>query len=161
MIHIKGDALKLFKESITHTALIHQVNCQGVMGSGIAKQIKEHYPTHFKDYIDYCEMAEASALLGDCIWTPIGNDPFMLQIVAGAFAQYQFGHNHRHTNYAALTKSICAIIDQLPPVDEFSLIIPKYLGCGLGGGDWSIIKQILLDVEKMYDIEFTCVECES
>ena len=30
--------------------ICHQVNCKGVMGSGVAKQIKEKWPSVFRRY---------------------------------------------------------------------------------------------------------------
>lgn len=40
--HIKGD---IFKSNAD--AILHQVNCQGVMNSGVAKQVREKYPIVF------------------------------------------------------------------------------------------------------------------
>ena len=39
MKHIYGD---IFLSNAD--AILHQVNCQGVMGSGVAKQVREKYP---------------------------------------------------------------------------------------------------------------------
>ena len=45
MIHyVKGNLLDSDCDYICH-----QVNCQGVMGSGIAKQIRERWPEVYKD----------------------------------------------------------------------------------------------------------------
>lgn len=33
---------------------VNPVNCEGVMGKGIAKQFKERFPAMFKDYQAYC-----------------------------------------------------------------------------------------------------------
>ena len=53
MIKIKnGDLLKASED-----ILVHQVNIQGVMGGGIAKQIAEKYPKTEKAYIKYCQDA--------------------------------------------------------------------------------------------------------
>ena len=35
--------------------IAHQVNCMGVMGSGVAKQVKEKYPSAFHDYQALCQ----------------------------------------------------------------------------------------------------------
>ena len=43
---IKGDLLKA-KEDI----IIHQVNCQGAYGAGLAKQIANKYPKAKKEYV--------------------------------------------------------------------------------------------------------------
>ena len=39
----------------TENIIVHQTNCQGVMGSGIAKQVKERYPEVFNAYYHYCK----------------------------------------------------------------------------------------------------------
>ena len=48
---INGD---LLKSSCIYIA--HQVNCMGKMNSGVAKQIRETYPTVFKEYQDFIEI---------------------------------------------------------------------------------------------------------
>ena len=44
--------------------LAHQVNCMGVMGGGIAKQVKEKYPVAFDKYIDFIKNTKDTKLLG-------------------------------------------------------------------------------------------------
>ena len=34
--------------------IAHQVNCQGVMGSGVAKQIRDKWPRVYDSYVTYC-----------------------------------------------------------------------------------------------------------
>ena len=46
--NIVGDLLKQDKVDI----ICHQTNCKGVMGAGIAFQIKRTYPEVFKKYKD-------------------------------------------------------------------------------------------------------------
>jgi O-acetyl-ADP-ribose deacetylase (regulator of RNase III) len=155
MKHIKGDVLEVSKNSKS-AVLLHQVNCQGVMGGGIAKQIKDKYPNHF---IDYCCIIDHSTgqhkeCLGQWFITFCEADT----AIVGLFGQYCFGTDKRHTNYAAFVKSLSDFIQSLCMRKDSELIIPKNIGCGLGGGDWNIIEQILHDVEKMYGVEFTCVE---
>ena len=38
--------------------IVHQTNCQGVMGHGIALQVKEKYPSVYERYKACCEQAE-------------------------------------------------------------------------------------------------------
>ena len=40
---VKGDIIGLAKNGIFNV-IIHGANCQNTMGSGVAKQIKEHFP---------------------------------------------------------------------------------------------------------------------
>jgi len=155
MKHIKSDALKVFEESKS-AVLVHQVNCQGVMGSGIAKQIKDKYPRHLKDYEACINHFGAYEMFGEYFFTEIDS----YHSVVGLFSQFDYGTDTRHTNYAAFTKAICEMLESDPDEIDYDIIIPKNIGCGLGGGDWNIIEQILHDVEKMYGVEFTCVEYE-
>lgn len=46
-----GDLLKQDKVDI----ICHQTNCKGVMGAGIAFQIKRTYPEVFKKYKEFCD----------------------------------------------------------------------------------------------------------
>jgi O-acetyl-ADP-ribose deacetylase (regulator of RNase III) len=34
--------------------IVQQVNCMGVMGAGLAKQIREKYPKVYSEYLNYC-----------------------------------------------------------------------------------------------------------
>lgn len=44
--------------------IAHQVNCQGIMGSGVARQIKKKYPEVFNMYEDMCMSNASKNLLG-------------------------------------------------------------------------------------------------
>lgn len=39
--------------------IVHQVNCQGVMGSGVARQVREKYPYVFQKYQELCSRYKA------------------------------------------------------------------------------------------------------
>ena len=44
--------------------ICHQVNCQGVMGSGIAKQVREKYPNVYNSYKKACDKLGAYGVFG-------------------------------------------------------------------------------------------------
>ena len=58
--HIKCD---IFESGAT--MILHQVNCQGVMGSGIAKQVREKFPNVYEAYKEYCNWHLPHEMLGD------------------------------------------------------------------------------------------------
>ena len=60
---VSGNLLKDFNGDI----IVHQVNCQGVMSAGIAKQIKIKYPKSYREYVNYCKSKIPISLMGDCI----------------------------------------------------------------------------------------------
>jgi len=161
MIHIKGDALKVF-EDYPESILFHQVNCKGIMGGGIAKQIKEAYPNHFSDYIKFTNQYRTTPLLGEYVHTDIdAKNPETSKMIIGLYGQEDIGIHERQTNYAALARSLYNCFVEWGSFEFMNqpvFIIPKYIGCGLGGGILPIVEQILLDVESVFDVEFTCVE---
>ena len=44
--------------------ILHQVNCQGVMGSGIAAEVKRRFPKAYNSYKELCLMTPKELLLG-------------------------------------------------------------------------------------------------
>ena len=61
--HIKGN---IFEQNAD--VICHQVNCQGVMASGVAKQVREKYPWVYATYKRACDKAKKSKMrmLGRC-----------------------------------------------------------------------------------------------
>lgn len=51
VIHHNGD---LFRVSPSKSILVHACNCQGVWGSGIAKQFADYYPDAYDVYRKFC-----------------------------------------------------------------------------------------------------------
>lgn len=154
MRYFKGDVVEQWEQCPQPAALIHQVNCQMVMNSGVAKQIRDKYPEHYEDYkwpfkIGYKPLD----LLGDYVVSHTENDN---KLIIGLFSQYNYGYNgHRYTNYVALIEALGKTVNLLKGKQIF---IPYRLGCDRGGGDWSVVSLLLEDFEKLNNVEFTIVE---
>ena len=146
--------------------ICHQVNCKGVMGSGIAKQIKETYPEVFNEYKNFCDKGEqklGSVLVADRIINFFSQDDDLPRGV-------------QHTDYQAFKDCCLALRKYL--LDEHSSFLAhnlgvtldyarrKYLpdvrigfpcgiGCGLGGGDWEVIDGIINEVfaDERFNVE--------
>jgi len=161
MIHRFGNLV----EEVTSGIIVHQVNAQGVMGSGIAKDIKEKYPRVFDDYAKelgpaYSQRNSGIDFMGRIIWTryphrDIGVDQTGVLWIASLVGQQFFGREKkRYTSYDALDVGF-AQIGYIAKYYEMPVHVP-YIGCGLGGGDWSIVSAI---IEKNLDkIDFTLWE---
>ena len=118
--------------------ICHQVNCQGVMGSGVALQIKNKYPQAYEDYKTLCKLKDCENkgnLLGYTQYIRISENKCIINL----FGQDKYGYSKRQTNYIAL---IMAITDVLDNVDE-DIAIPYNMGCDRGGGDWDKLYFIL------------------
>ena len=121
--------------------ICHQVNCQGVMGSGIARQIRERWPevyySYHKMYSTY--LWRASPLIGNIDIAPIDNST---QCVINMFAQDNCGYDGaRYTSYDAFSECLRKIRDKLPTGTTIGF--PKNIGCGLGGGNWRVISALI------------------
>lgn len=93
MIILKGDLLETPFEIIAH-----QVNCQGKMNSGVAKQIREKFPWAYDDYITSLKQCGADYMFGksQVIWQN-GHTIFNI------FGQYNYGYDGKqYTSYNAL-----------------------------------------------------------
>ena len=149
MKHIKGDLLQALEDGSVDV-IMHQVNCVGAMNSGIAKKIRQDYPQHFTDYTNTLAKMGRDIFFGSYVCTELDDCK-----IVGVAGQYHYGKDGRYTNYSALVKAIC---DFLENHDDRVIGLPKYIGCGLGGGDWNIVEQLLIDIEMLYGIEFMVYE---
>lgn len=127
--------------------IAHQVNCMGVMGAGLAKQVKYKYPNVFDKYIIYCNaFGDRGVLMGQCLMIETED-----KYIANLFGQYKFGTREKQTDYSALESSLKKL-KYIAQEHSKTVAIPYNLGCGLAGGDWSIVYQIIDNVFKDYDV---------
>lgn len=157
IVESKGDVLK------SKAGLIcHQVNCLGIMGGGLAKQVKEQYPHVYNEYVSLvkCCKKDNVSLLGDVQFCYLNEDAD----IANVFGQENIGTSKRQTDYEALKKAFAKIhkyIDDVNSGGVFAIervAIPKYFGCGLAGGDWDTVLGIITDTLNDLDITLEIVE---
>ena len=141
--------------------ICHQVNCQRVMGSGIAGQIRQKWPKVYEDYcysIDLmynCNCASKSSdLLGMISWTELENGKYIMNF----FSQDEYYPRDRcHTDYEAFTDCCITLKEFITEYDldksNITIGFPYKIGCGLAGGDWSIISKIIEEEFEGYEVE--------
>lgn len=123
--------------------IAHQVNCMGVMGSGVAKQIKAKYPNVFATYKRFCESQKKhpEKMLGTVLISVEQSEEvgFPKRCIANLFAQYKYGRDGKcYTDYEALEKSLKGLANYANSM-HLTVAIPYKMGCALGGGDWDNI----------------------
>ena len=144
MKYIKGNLVTDYLEGRVF-AMAHQANCFHTMGAGIAKEIKRRIP----------ELYEVDLL------TSYGDKSKLGKITAykrafNLYGQFHYGRDKQHTDYESLRKAVITMVEHLLVHYEqlpLTVGVPK-LGCGLAGGRWDVVEQILLEVEE----EFTGIE---
>lgn len=118
-------------------AFVHQANCFCTMGSGIARSIREKYP---EMYEADCKTEKGDkSKLGTFSWAPLPDG----KIGYNLYSQYDFGRDHRKTNYEAVANGLRAIKKHAYAAGIRKLGIPKNMGCTLGGGNWGVVEAII------------------
>ena len=127
--------------------LCHQVNCRGVMGSGIALQIRNKYPNVYKEYKKFCSSYQPSAILGRCFMVKTKDN-----YIANLFGQDNYGRHVCQTNYDALYKAFIHMHINACNMGLKSIGIPYGIGCGCAGGDWNKVYDIIKSVFQFSDL---------
>lgn len=137
--------------TVTDCVLAHGVNCQGVMGSGVALAIRNKWPNCYKTYKKYVETnlgKESKELLGECF---LHYEEAQRVWIANCFTQDFYG---RDGNQYATKNSV---FESLFQAYEFAgreglmLAMPK-IASGLGGLDWNDdVYPIVSDLSLRYN----------
>lgn len=128
--------------------IAQQVNCMGIIGSGLAKQIRNKYPEIFQYYSNFVINNGKLKCLGECQMVLVDNKKN--KYVANLFGQYNYGRDKQPTDYDALSSALIKLKNYCKEFN-LSISIPYQLGCGLAGGDWDIVYGIIEEVFNDYD----------
>lgn len=142
--------------------IVHQVNCMGRMGSGVALQVKEKYPHVYEEYAKIV----SSEMLGKIQVVPcnpqyIGFDPGSIMIpnteqwIVNLFAQDKYGYDGKqYTSIQALRECFVKLnwlVHEKNNNFGAKIAMPYKIGCCRGGADWAgvykMIKEVFVDVD--------------
>lgn len=141
---IRGDLLQLADEG-NFDAIVHGCNCFHAMASGIAGQIRVHYPEAVN--ADYKSPKGAVAKLGNYSKATIVRGDIQFEII-NAYTQFQPGPDFMPTLFPELLRKLNK---------EYKgkyLGFPR-IGCGIGGGNWEEVEDMLL--KYLPDVDVTVV----
>lgn len=122
--------------------IAQQCNCHNTRANGIAPQIDRAFPE--------AGTADDATVSGDM--QKLGqfskgiNEEHGVTIY-NLYGQYDFGTDNQKTNYLALEMSLLFMLFDMDATGLYGANIgfPK-LGCGLGGGDWPIVEEMIVDI---------------
>lgn len=137
----------------TADLICHQVNCQGVMGSGVAKAIREKWSVVYDNYMKQYNDSQIYSVscLGTCQFVSLSDYYHNSnQVVVNMFAQYKYGYDgNRYTNYEAFYNCLSSIKEFVKEHSSISSIaFPYKIGCDRGGANWNIIRTMIEEVFK-------------
>lgn len=126
-----GDILRADAEAIVNT-----VNCVGAMGRGIALQFKKAWPENFKAYAAACKQKEVKP--GNMFITETGqltNPKYIINFPTKR-------HWRDGSKIDDVGLGLDALVQEIRVKNIKSIAIPP-LGCGLGGLDWTEVRQLI------------------
>lgn len=128
----------------TQKVIAHGCNSHGVMGSGVAWQIKKKYPNVFEVYALRHKVFGLN--LGDIV--PVATVDG--RIVVNCITQENFGRNStRYVDYDAIAQCIEKMDRHVKDWEVNEIAFPR-IGAGLGGGDWNVIEEIIVKTARNF-----------
>lgn len=135
LIYKKGDIL-----NATEKIICHQVNVQGCMGGGLAKQIATTYPNVERLYQEYCKNYDYEILKGDYLIVQVKPN----QYIANCFTQKP----NFDTDYEALKICFSTLLNRY----RKPIAVPYGYGSGIANGDWAKIENIFKELSEKYKV---------
>ena len=126
----------------------HQVNCFGVMGAGLALQIKQQLFPVYQNYLEACTGRQPEELLGKVSVCSMEKERGYS--VANIFSQREHSCNGCLTQYDALSEAFLTLNQPYPGA---TIRIPYLMSCGLAGGDWNIVLGLIKESFKDCHVE--------
>ena len=135
--------------------IAHQVNCQGKMGSGVAKAIRDKYPKVYETYLNTCAYNLSNGnspehLGGEADFIKINDN----REVVNLYGQINYGYNgKRYTNYALLALALDKMFFLLDEAGDREVAIPYKMGCDRGGANWTFVEELLNDYSEIFNVD--------
>lgn len=128
--------------------ICQQVNCKGVMGAGLAMQIRSQWPVVYQRYLEFCYGNDGNKL---GTYQEVLVEPKLY--IVNLFGQNGYGRGERQTNYAALATALFSFFRDCAQKNQSAIVrLPYGLGCGLAGGDWDTVLDIISDAAKAWNL---------
>lgn len=119
--------------------IAHGCNCKGGFGSGLAGQIAKKWPRVREAYLEHHNIFGWK--LGD-VQLVFCNDDFSFPIIANVATQEKYGYDGKlYADYEAIENGLFQVFEYAKN-KKYSIALPR-IGCGLAGGDWDVVKEII------------------
>ena len=122
--------------------LCHQTNYDGIKGAGIALHIKNRLMTkkQFEEYRKLCDL-RGEMLLGTVQFMRLRDGRYL----ANCFSEVKGDRSGVDTKYDKLVLCFKAV-NSYAKAQGLPVSLPARIGCGIAGGHWPTVKQMIYDV---------------
>jgi O-acetyl-ADP-ribose deacetylase (regulator of RNase III) len=145
--YLKGDILRSDAE-----ALVNTVNTMGVMGKGIALQMREAFPANYKRYVEACKSGHLQPGQVLSVWDT--NLVYGRKLIINFPTKTSW---RLPSQLSYIEQGLIALKTSLLELQVKSVALPP-LGCGNGGLDWSVVKPLIVNSLKDLDIDIIIYE---
>lgn len=116
-------------------AIVNPVNCVGVMGKGLALQVKQAFPKVFPPYSQACRKKRLRP--GVILTTPTGmsRPKYVIHFPTKV-------HWRDPSRIEYIERGLSALVSEIDRLHLSTLAVPP-LGCGLGGLAWKDVQPLL------------------
>lgn len=118
------------------------------MGSGVALQVKQKYPSAYEEYLSECQ----NKPLGLIQMVPQSDG----HIICNMFAQDNYGYDGKQYTDTAALRSCFNTLKLFAATGKYSIAIPYKIGCCRGGADWD--NEVYPIIEKLFSDESVNLE---
>lgn len=175
--YLSGDATIPFETDSAATVICHCCNAFGGWGRGFVVPLGMRFPKAKNDYVEFCTPYQESndkrnELMGKVCLSKVGNKVFVANIIG----QYFYSKNQRgikdqvgvdsrflpidgrFVSYDSIRMGFRELVFLMNGID-FIVQMPK-MGCGLAGGNWEIIEEIIVEELCVNNIQVNVYELE-
>ena len=125
--------------------IAHVVNDLGVMGAGLAKQMRAKWPGVYHQYREFVHLHRRESLLGTVQFVQVQEQPHL--VVANCFAQHGIRSLTNLTPFSLDAFRTClAEVGRDAVTNQLEVHMPYGIGAGLAGGKWSEIEHVIWEV---------------
>lgn len=137
--YIIGDATLPIETEAENRLIVHCCNTLGAWGAGFVVPLGRRYPLAKEEYKKFINENKGKSILGEVNEVPVGKHLYIENLMGQSFLRKK-PNGEIPCNYIAIETGFLNIIKKHK--ENFSVHMPR-IGCGLAGGDWKTIENII------------------
>ena len=137
--YIIGDATLPIETEAENRLIVHCCNTIGAWGAGFVVPLGNRYPLAKEGYKKFINENKGKSILGEVNEVKVADNIYVENLMGQSFLVRK-ANGEIPCNYVAIETGFLNIIKKHK--QNFSIHMPR-IGCGLAGGDWQTIEEII------------------
>ena len=139
--YIIGDATLPIETEAENRLIVHCCNTLGAWGAGFVVPLGRRYPKAKDGYKKFIVENKGISMLGEVNEVKVADNIYVENLMGQSFL-YKKANGEIPCNYIAIETGFLKIMENWSNKGNFSIHMPR-IGCGLAGGDWKTIENII------------------